>query len=162
MGPISLDWKEWDAICSKVDVGKFHGLLTFPGKSMGKVEQERKAEFVHFVLSSRVSQCCSASWQVRGCTIYLPWNIWKRCWTPGIRTISGKFLVVQQLRLCASTTGGHGFHPWSGNWDALYIWWYGQKNLKKKDNFTMDFPPIPFPISFSKKKKSINLEMFSA
>lgn len=49
MGPISLDWKEWDAICSKVDVGKFHDLLTFPGKSMEKVEQERKAEFVHFI-----------------------------------------------------------------------------------------------------------------
>ena len=34
---------------------------------------------------------------------------------------------------------------------------------KKKDHFTLDLPPIPFLISFSKKEKnSINLEMFIA
>ena len=30
-----------------------------------------------------------------------------------------------------------------------------KKKKKKKDNFTMDLPPIPFPISFSKKKKAL-------
>ena len=48
-GPISLDWEEWDATHTKVDAGKFHVLLTFPGKSVEKVAQERKAEFAHFV-----------------------------------------------------------------------------------------------------------------
>ena len=32
-----------------------------------------------------------------------------------LEIVSGNFLVVQWLGLHASTAGGHGFDPWSGN-----------------------------------------------
>ena len=73
--------------------------------------------------------------------------------------------MVHQLRLYASTTGGAWVPSLVGELSCplhLVIWPTKLKK-KKKDHFTVDLPPIPFLISFSKKEKnSINLEMFIA
>ena len=52
---------------------------------------------------------------------------------------SGTSLVVQWLKLCTDTAGGHGFDPWSGNWDPArlycrankYTSWISQSDLSE-------------------------------
>ena len=46
-------------------------------------------------------------------------------------------LVVQWLRLCASTAGEHGFKPWLGT-EIPHALWLCQKKKKKKEILTHD------------------------
>ena len=50
--------------------------------------------------------------------------------------------------------GGMGSIPGRGN-EMPSAFGDMAKKKKKKNNFTMDLPPIPFPISLSKKKALI-------
>ena len=66
--------------------------------------------------------------------------------------------MVHQLRLYASTTGGVGSIPGRGiEMPSAFGDMANKIKKKKKDHFTMDLSPIPFLISFSKKKKKIAL-----
>ena len=121
---------------------------------MGKVEQERKAEFVHFIFVFQSPSVLLSFMAGQGMHYLLTTKhlekMLKSWYKDHFREIPGGPAVKT---LCFYYRGA-----WVPSLVGemrcllhLVIW----QKKKKKNNFTMDLPPIPFPISLSKKKALI-------